>query len=138
DIKGADQETFPSVTVNGADIAGVPDMQASAIAVFFCVVLSIPAQGVEENALKELQAYLHFLGLRQACGVSQAYRRSENLQVNATAADFDRVIGGTPVQSQGKYPWMAWMGKAPNMFNCGGSLINDRYVLTASHCVASE
>ncbi|CAG0888166.1 unnamed protein product [Darwinula stevensoni] len=72
------------------------------------------------------------------CGVSQAYRRSENLQVNATAADFDRVIGGTPVQSQGKYPWMAWMGKAPNMFNCGGSLINDRYVLTASHCVASD
>ncbi|CAG0903194.1 unnamed protein product [Darwinula stevensoni] len=52
--------------------------------------------------------------------------------------DLDRITGGTPVPNQGKYPWMAWMGSGPGVFSCGGALINDRYVLSAAHCLGSN
>lgn len=50
----------------------------------------------------------------------------------------DRIIGGN-ITRIGEYPWMTLLtytkpgGKTG--FHCGGALINERYVLTASHCV---
>ncbi|CAG0897022.1 unnamed protein product [Darwinula stevensoni] len=73
-----------------------------------------------------------------SCGVSQTEEISLDTEENAEESELGRIIGGTPVPSQKKYPWIAWMGEAENVFNCGGALINDRYVLTASHCVASN
>lgn len=50
----------------------------------------------------------------------------------------NRIIGGTATAID-EYPWMALLEYSkPNNrkgFHCGGVLINDRYVLTASHCV---
>ncbi|EDV99246.1 transmembrane protease serine 9 [Drosophila grimshawi] len=48
----------------------------------------------------------------------------------------NRIVGGQQVRFN-KYPWTAQLVKGrhyPRLF-CGGSLINDRYVLTAGHCV---
>lgn len=44
-----------------------------------------------------------------------------------------RIVGG---QTTGvnEFPWMARLSYL-NKFYCGGTLINDRYVLTAAHCV---
>lgn len=49
-----------------------------------------------------------------------------------------RIIGGK-VAPLGQYPWMARLGYERDgrktRFKCGGSLINQKYVLTAGHCV---
>ncbi|RWS26765.1 chymotrypsinogen A-like protein [Leptotrombidium deliense] len=45
-----------------------------------------------------------------------------------------RIVGGTEAK-QGAYPWMVALLHSDLSFFCGGSLINDRYILTAAHCV---
>lgn len=47
--------------------------------------------------------------------------------------DESRIVGGTTA-GVSEYPWMARLSYF-NRFYCGGTLINDRYVLTAAHCV---
>ncbi|CAG0895384.1 unnamed protein product [Darwinula stevensoni] len=59
-------------------------------------------------------------------------RRSADLP-NATDHILDRIWWGIPVPYEGKYPWMAHFQDKGEF--CGGSLINDRYVLTAAQCV---
>ncbi|VVC33677.1 Serine proteases, trypsin family, serine active site,Peptidase S1, PA clan,Serine proteases, trypsin [Cinara cedri] len=44
-----------------------------------------------------------------------------------------KIVGGDP-SGVHEYPWMVRLSYF-NQFYCGGSLINDRYVLTAAHCV---
>jgi len=51
-----------------------------------------------------------------------------------------RIVGGEPAKIN-EYPWTAallrknWLGITSVTAYCGGTLINDRYVVTASHCV---
>ncbi|KAI4457441.1 tryptase-related [Holotrichia oblita] len=47
--------------------------------------------------------------------------------------DNPRIVNGTSVETH-EFPWMARLSYF-NRFYCGGMLINDRYVLTAAHCV---
>ncbi|XP_069702856.1 trypsin-1-like [Periplaneta americana] len=47
--------------------------------------------------------------------------------------DGSRIVGGKPAEMN-EFPWMARLSYF-NRFYCGGMLINDRYVLTAAHCV---
>jgi Trypsin len=47
--------------------------------------------------------------------------------------DDSRIVGGNPA-GVNQYPWMARLSYF-NRFYCGAMLINDRYVLTAAHCV---
>ncbi|EZA52935.1 hypothetical protein DMN91_000954 [Ooceraea biroi] len=44
-----------------------------------------------------------------------------------------RIVGGQTT-NMNEFPWMARLSYL-NKFYCGGTLINDRYVLTAAHCV---
>ena len=50
-----------------------------------------------------------------SCGIPNSNQLSKQLSVN-------------------QYPWLAIM-LFDNKFRCGGSLINDRYVITLAHCV---
>ncbi|KAB0802529.1 hypothetical protein PPYR_04715 [Photinus pyralis] len=47
--------------------------------------------------------------------------------------DATRIVGGQTT-AQNEFPWMCRLSYF-NRFYCGGMLINDRYVLTAAHCV---
>ncbi|XP_050433515.1 trypsin-1-like isoform X2 [Adelges cooleyi] len=49
-----------------------------------------------------------------------------------------KIVGGTQVQYAHKYPWMASIaaiGYEAYGRLCGAALINDRYVVTAAHCI---
>ena len=43
------------------------------------------------------------------------------------------IIGGTQAY-KGQWPWVVAVRKGNN-FICGGTLISDRWVITAGHCV---
>ncbi|CAG0898874.1 unnamed protein product [Darwinula stevensoni] len=70
------------------------------------------------------------------CGVSQISNGALDAAKNQTQPGAGQVIGGSGVLSQRKYPWIAWIGtSASRVSKCGGSLINDRYVLTSASCI---
>jgi len=45
-----------------------------------------------------------------------------------------RIVGGTQAQKD-EWPWQAMLASTGGSQFCGGSLIADQWVLTASHCV---
>lgn len=71
-------------------------------------------------------SYQHLLPPRDECGISDSD---------------DRVVGGEETGLE-EFPWMALLhynkNGTPYGFHCGGSLINDQYVLTAAHCVSGS
>ncbi|XP_069356452.1 phenoloxidase-activating enzyme 1-like [Maniola hyperantus] len=56
--------------------------------------------------------------------------------------DGNRIIGGQLTELD-EFPWMALLGYQPRnngplTYQCGGVLINHRYILSAAHCVVGE
>ncbi|XP_031632048.1 serine protease easter-like isoform X2 [Contarinia nasturtii] len=53
----------------------------------------------------------------------------------------DRIVGGMET-ALGEYPWLALIEYTKRgyqgQFFCGGSLINEKYVITAAHCIKSK
>ena len=50
-----------------------------------------------------------------------------------TTKSTKRIVGGTPTTIE-KYPWQALITHGGGEL-CGGSVISDRYIVTAAHCI---
>ncbi|KAJ8670479.1 hypothetical protein QAD02_001738 [Eretmocerus hayati] len=61
-------------------------------------------------------------------------RGSKNSEEDNGSLDDWRIVGGHPTRP-GEWPWIAGLFNAGRHI-CGGSLIDDRHILTAAHCVA--
>jgi len=70
---------------------------------------------------------------RKTCGLCGGGGTGSG-KCGVTAKSQSRIVWGTPVTSRKAYPWMALLRKN-GRFLCGGSLIHERWVLTAAHCV---
>ncbi|XP_030385919.1 trypsin-1 [Scaptodrosophila lebanonensis] len=65
-------------------------------------------------------------------GDAKAFHVNRCASCTCGVPNVNRIVGGTQVRTN-KYPWIAQMIRGTLLF-CGGTLINDRYVLTAAHC----
>lgn len=57
--------------------------------------------------------------------------------VNPISNAGQRIINGA-VATPHSHPWQAYVTSTTERFTCGGTLINDEWVLTAAHCVDSN
>lgn len=63
-----------------------------------------------------------------------------SLQAKSLTQTQQKIVGGTTAV-QGDWPWMvalSWSTFSASELFCGGSLINERWVLTAAHCLQQE
>lgn len=100
------------------------------------VVLSSP---YDEEEVEEEDEYLAEEGVDSVPSVS-GFKRAFEMRVNDRCWQYEdesdtgfRIIGGQ-FANINEYPWQVAL-VYKNKFFCGGSLIDDRHVLTASHCV---
>jgi secreted trypsin-like serine protease len=61
------------------------------------------------------------------------FRCLRNAACGISRKDEHRIVGGRPTEAY-DYPWMAGLLYKGALY-CGATLINDRYVVTAAHCV---
>ena len=80
----------------------------------------IPQSSFVSETPQKYQSTFLFIGSDGVCGT--------------TSVQQSRIISGTNARP-GAWPWMASLYMLSRSHICGGSLLNSRWILTASHCV---
>jgi len=95
---------------------------------------------VDENTEDEVEEPVNVAG-RPGCGVGKYYPIRYN-QNGTVAEEYERMTGEHPARvvngwpaDKYEWPWIAALLNNGRQF-CGGSLIDQKHILTAAHCVA--
>ncbi|KAK4321781.1 hypothetical protein Pmani_007409 [Petrolisthes manimaculis] len=69
----------------------------------------------------------------------KAYEEYERNDCQCGQTKEQRIVNGSDVKPAHKYPWQVGIRENDSEnYMCGGSIINDRYILTAAHCVTDK
>ncbi|XP_068244024.1 phenoloxidase-activating factor 1-like [Palaemon carinicauda] len=108
-----------------------------------CPVLANLLRNPSLTNIRKLQEATCFIDktIPKVCCPQPKTMRESLLPRNCGQGPSGRRIAGGNITSPGDYPWMAVFGykniSTDNIeYLCAGSVINDRYILTAAHCVS--
>lgn len=106
-------------------------------------VVRQPNQDVSFSYNMTQPATIEQINQNEKCGIIQPTETEQQPYAPLTkfivAVTTRRILGGIDTR-EGHWPWMAYLyhkavGKSRGFF-CGGSLINERWVVSAAHCIA--
>ncbi|XP_072748554.1 transmembrane protease serine 9-like [Anoplolepis gracilipes] len=93
----------------------------------------------ESRSMKSHLTLMAVIGVLLILDTARAWKHQLRLRVNPncecgiSGGISNRIVGGK-ISIPHRFPWVAAIFNRDNL-HCGGTLINDRYVLTAGHCV---
>ncbi|KAI5646905.1 trypsin domain-containing protein [Phthorimaea operculella] len=103
------------------------------ILVCLCVCVTVSGSINEEKVTVSEEPYLTSPDLPSMRYESQYKSSCENCGCGERNEGQLKVVGGTPT-SRNAFPWLARLIYHKS-FGCGASLINNRYVVSAAHCI---
>ncbi|KAK3881875.1 hypothetical protein Pcinc_013716 [Petrolisthes cinctipes] len=69
----------------------------------------------------------------------EEYERNDGKNCQCGQTNEKRIVNGWEVEPAHNYPWQVGIREYDNKnYMCGGSIINDRYILTAAHCITDK
>ncbi|KAK0091685.1 hypothetical protein PV326_002856, partial [Microctonus aethiopoides] len=98
----------------------------------YCINVVASIHGVQKKRFDVIENLFGLFGNKPPWDFSTPFNRCYNCSCGVRNEE-SRIVGG---QTTGvnEFPWVVRLSYL-NKFYCGGTLINDRYVLTAAHCV---
>jgi len=115
------------------------NQRAQAAKQFFVTGVQLTASPMPcPNPMRVFCALILSIILVSVCGAPRTAQAADAVDANTPFDNVGRsiqIVGGEPAE-QGEWPWQVYVRSGPYM--CGGTLIQQAWVVTAAHCVTNH